>query len=73
MPYRCVNQDGTWRLVNKDDGEVATSEGGEPRDGGGHPSEEACNEQARTINNREYNSPGNNPRAQKRLRNPQRR
>lgn len=70
MPYECREVDGQHRLVDKDSGEVATTENGEPRDGGGHGSPEECAQQAQTINNREYNSPQNNPASAKRLRNP---
>lgn len=69
MPYECKEQNGMHRLVDKDTGQVATEEGS-PMDGGGHESAEACQSQAQTINNREYNSPANNPKGAKRLRNP---
>lgn len=70
MPVKCEERDGKVRLINRDSNQIETTEDGSPRDGGGHESMEACQRQAKTINNREYNSPDNNPRGQKRLRNP---
>lgn len=71
MPVTCQKSGDKYRVVEAEGGKVATNRSGTAVDGGGHETEEACKQQAQAINaNRENNSPSNNPRAAKRLRNP---
>jgi hypothetical protein len=49
MPVNCANIGGKFRIVD-DSGAIETHASGEPLDGGGHDSGEACAAQARAIN-----------------------
>jgi hypothetical protein len=49
MPVTCRHVNAKWRIVDGS-GAIETTEQGNPRDGGGHDSEDACMAQARAIN-----------------------
>lgn len=49
MPVRCLLLSGKWRIVEPG-GQIAKTENGKARDGGGHESRTMCERQARAIN-----------------------
>ncbi len=49
MPVHCERKGENWRVCGPD-GKIEKTPQGQPRDGGGHPSEEACQAQARAMN-----------------------
>lgn len=49
MPVHCKMQGGSWRIVGPDE-QIEKTPQGQPRDGGGHPTEEDCQAQARAMN-----------------------
>lgn len=50
MPVKCKEIDEKWRVVNAESERIETTEQGNPRDGGGHPTKEKCQRQAAAIN-----------------------